>query len=159
MSRLTIYDCDPRQLSPLTLAFVGDGVFDLFIREEIVCSANRPVKELNKLKVERVRCEAQARLYEAMEQELTEEEADIFFEDRSGHILNDDLLSRLISMPNVIVTSHQAFLTEEALNNIAETTVGNILSCFEKDGICNNELCYRCGNIERCKKERNEKCF
>ena len=91
--------------------------------------------------------------------DVYEEEADIFFEDRSGHILNDELLSRLISMPNVIVTSHQAFLTEEALNNIAETTVGNILSCFENDGVCNNELCYRCGSIERCKKERKEKCF
>ena len=91
--------------------------------------------------------------------DVYEEESDIFFEDRSGHILNDDLLSRLISMPNVIVTSHQAFLTEEALNNIAETTVNNILSCFEKDGMCDNELCYRCGNIEQCKKERREKCF
>ena len=91
--------------------------------------------------------------------DVYEEEADIFFEDRSGHILNDELLSRLISMPNVIVTSHQAFLTEEALNNIAETTIGNILSYFENDGICDNELCYRCGNIERCKKERKEKCF
>ena len=91
--------------------------------------------------------------------DVYEEEADVFFEDRSGHILNDDLLSRLISMPNVIVTSHQAFLTEEALSNIAETTVNNILSCFEKDGMCDNELCYRCGNIEQCKKERKEKCF
>ena len=91
--------------------------------------------------------------------DVYEEEADIFFEDRSGHILNDDLLSRLISMPNVIVTSHQAFLTEEALNNIAETTVNNIRSYFDNDGICDNELCYRCGNIERCKKERKEKCF
>ena len=91
--------------------------------------------------------------------DVYEEEADIFFEDRSGHILNDELLSRLISMPNVIVTSHQAFLTEEALNNIAETTVKNILSCFEKDGICDNELCYHCGHIESCKKERKEKCF
>ncbi len=91
--------------------------------------------------------------------DVYEEEADVFFEDRSGHILNDDLLSRLISMPNVIVTSHQAFLTEEALNNIAETTVNNILSCFEKDGMCDNELCYRCGKIEQCRKERREKCF
>lgn len=91
--------------------------------------------------------------------DVYEEEADIFFEDRSGHILNDDLLSRLISMPNVIVTSHQAFLTEEALNNIAETTVNNILSYFNNDGLCDNELCYRCGNIETCKKERKEKCF
>ena len=91
--------------------------------------------------------------------DVYEEEADIFFEDRSGHILNDELLSRLISMPNVIVTSHQAFLTEEALNNIADTTVNNIRSYFENDGVCDNELCYRCGNIERCRRERKEKCF
>lgn len=91
--------------------------------------------------------------------DVYEEEADIFFEDRSGHILNDDLLSRLISMPNVIVTSHQAFLTEEALNNIAETTIDNILSYFNNGGVCNNELCYRCGEIEHCKKERRQKCF
>ena len=91
--------------------------------------------------------------------DVYEEEADIFFEDRSGHILNDDLLSRLISMPNVIVTSHQAFLTQEALSNIAETTVNNIRSYFEKDGICDNELCYRCGHIEQCRKERKERCF
>lgn len=91
--------------------------------------------------------------------DVYEEEADIFFEDRSGHILNDELLSRLISMPNVIVTSHQAFLTEEALANIADTTVNNIKSYFERDGICDNELCYRCGNIEECRKERKQKCF
>ncbi|MBQ3864644.1 MAG: 2-hydroxyacid dehydrogenase [Clostridia bacterium] len=91
--------------------------------------------------------------------DVYEEEADIFFEDRSGHILDDDTLSRLISMPNVIVTSHQAFLTEEALNNIAETTVNNIRSCFDKDGICDNELCYRCGNMETCRLHRKERCF
>ena len=91
--------------------------------------------------------------------DVYEEEADVFFEDRSGHILNDDLLSRLISMPNVLVTSHQAFLTEEALSNIAETTVNNILSYFENDGICDNELCYRCGSIEQCRKERKHRCF
>ena len=91
--------------------------------------------------------------------DVYEEEADIFFEDRSGHIMNDEQLSRLISMPNVIVTSHQAFLTEEALGNIAETTVSNIMSFFENDGICDNELCYRCGNIEWCKQNRKDRCF
>ena len=91
--------------------------------------------------------------------DVYEEEADIFFEDRSGHILNDELLSRLISLPNVIVTSHQAFLTEEALRNIAETTVGNIRSYFDNDGICANELCYHCGSIEQCRKARKERCF
>ena len=91
--------------------------------------------------------------------DVYEEEADIFFEDRSGHIMDDELLSRLISMPNVIVTSHQAFLTEEALNNIAETTVKNILSCINGDGLCDNELCYRCGNIDQCRKKRKIRCF
>ena len=85
MSRLTDLDCDPRQLSPLTLAFVGDGVFDLFVREEIVCSGNRPVGELNKLKVERVRCEAQAKLYERLADKLTDEEAEIFRRGRNAH--------------------------------------------------------------------------
>ncbi len=89
--------------------------------------------------------------------DVYEEESDVFFEDRSGHILNDDLLSRLISMPNVIVTSHQAFLTKEALNNIAETTVRNILSYFKNGGICDNELCCRCGRIEQCKQDRKER--
>ena len=91
--------------------------------------------------------------------DVYEEETDIFFNDRSGHIMDDDILDRLISMPIVIVTSHQAFLTEEALNNIAETTIGNVLSFFENDGICDNELCYRCGNIEQCRKERKQRCF
>ena len=90
--------------------------------------------------------------------DVYEEESDVFFRDFSGHIMSDDVLARLISMPNVIVTSHQAFLTEEALDNIAETTVNNIASFFG-DGICDNELCYRCGRIETCKKERCERCF
>lgn len=90
--------------------------------------------------------------------DVYEEEADIFFEDRSGHIIDDDTLARLISMPNVIVTSHQAFLTEEALENIAETTVNNIVGFFA-DGGHANELCYRCGNIDSCQKHRVSKCF
>ena len=63
--------------------------------------------------------------------DVYEEESDLFFEDNSGHILDDDILARLISMPNVIVTSHQAFLTEEALENIAETTINNITEFFK----------------------------
>ena len=74
--------------------------------------------------------------------DVYEEESDFFFEDYSGHILDDDVLARLISMPNVIVTSHQAFLTEEALSNIAETTVSNIVSFF-RQGECENELFYK----------------
>lgn len=71
--------------------------------------------------------------------DVYEEESNLFFEDNSGHILDDDILARLISMPNVIVTSHQAFLTEEALENIAETTINNITEFF-KTGKCSNEI-------------------
>lgn len=71
--------------------------------------------------------------------DVYEEEADVFFEDRSGHILEDDTLARLISMPNVIVTSHQAFLTQEALTNIANTTLGNIDE-YLKTGKSANEV-------------------
>lgn len=73
--------------------------------------------------------------------DVYEEEADMFFEDFSGHIFEDDVLARLISMPNVIVTSHQAFLTEEALYNIAETTVNNII-CVINNKPCENEIFY-----------------
>ncbi len=90
--------------------------------------------------------------------DVYEEEADIFFQDYSGHIVSDDTLARLISMPNTIVTSHQAFLTEEALDQIALTTLQNIAD-FAAQGWCENELCYRCGSIERCKGEKNKKCF
>ena len=51
----------------------------------------------------------------------------MFYTDNSGHIMQDDCLARLLSMPNVIVTSHQAFLTEEALDSIAKTTIDNLL--------------------------------
>ena len=62
--------------------------------------------------------------------DVYEEEGDLFYEDYSGHIVQDDKLVRLIAMPNVIVTSHQAFLTNEALDNIAATTVDNTLQFF-----------------------------
>lgn len=90
--------------------------------------------------------------------DVYDEESDIFFNDFSGHIVADDTLARLITMPNVLVTSHQAYLTEEALNNIAEITINNIKS-FEAEQRCENELCYNCGQIENCRKQRNKKCF
>jgi len=69
--------------------------------------------------------------------DVYEDENDIFFKDFSGHIVQDDVLARLISMPNVLITSHQAFLTEEALDNIAKITVENIKSFFESNTLLN----------------------
>ena len=58
--------------------------------------------------------------------DVYEEEEGIFFEDLSGDVLHDDELARLLTFPNVLITSHQAFLTREALSEIARTTVANI---------------------------------
>jgi D-lactate dehydrogenase len=90
--------------------------------------------------------------------DVYEEESDLFFDDRSGHILRDEVLARLLSMPNVIVTSHQAFLTREALANIAETTVSNIRAYFN-DSELENEICYHCDSMKECKKNRKGRCF
>ncbi len=69
--------------------------------------------------------------------DVYEEETSLFFEDFSSEIIPDDTLTRLISMPNVIVTSHQAFLTKEALNAIAKTTVDNLTSFFNGEKLEN----------------------
>ena len=58
--------------------------------------------------------------------DVYEEESEYFFEDRSDQVITDDLLARLLTFPNVLVTSHQAFLTGDALQAIARTTAGNI---------------------------------
>lgn len=63
--------------------------------------------------------------------DVYEEEAEYFYEDYSNEIIEDEVLALLVSMPNVLVTSHQAFLTNEALQNIAETTLANIRA-YEK---------------------------
>ncbi len=91
--------------------------------------------------------------------DVYEEEGDLFYEDFSGHIVQDDTLVRLISMPNVIVTSHQAFLTEEALDNIAHTTLENIRKFFADEPSPDTEVCYHCDRKESCRKTRNAKCF
>lgn len=69
--------------------------------------------------------------------DVYEEESELFFEDHSGRIVQDDIIARLISMPNVLITSHQAFLTEEALTNIANTTIGGIEAFFNEGKVLN----------------------
>lgn len=71
--------------------------------------------------------------------DVYEEESELFFEDNSNLIINDDILALLMTMPNVIVTSHQAFFTKEALSNIANTTIENIIE-FNSTGKCKNEV-------------------
>lgn len=69
--------------------------------------------------------------------DVYEEEGDYFFEDRSNIVMDDDILARLLSFNNVIVTSHQAFFTKEALENIAETTLQNIQDFIDGKSLVN----------------------
>ncbi|MEE0981562.1 MAG: 2-hydroxyacid dehydrogenase [Acutalibacteraceae bacterium] len=74
--------------------------------------------------------------------DVYEEEVNLFYEDNSETIIKDEILSRLIGLPNVIVTSHQGFLTREALTNIASTTLENI-SEFFMEGTLPNKIQYK----------------
>lgn len=71
--------------------------------------------------------------------DVYEEEEGLFFEDHSDDIILDDTITRLMTFRNVLITSHQGFLTENALKNISESTMLN-LDCFEKNTVCKNEI-------------------
>ena len=74
--------------------------------------------------------------------DVYEEEADYFFEDLSQQVITDDVLARLLTFPNVVVTGHQAFFTQEALEAIAETTQKNVRD-IEETGRSENEVTSR----------------
>ena len=78
-------DCNPSQLSPLTLAFVGDAVFDLFVRERLVCLANRPVNRLHSLAVSLVKASSQARAAKRLSEKLSEKELSVLKRGRNAH--------------------------------------------------------------------------
>lgn len=71
--------------------------------------------------------------------DVYEEEESFFFKDLSGEVISDDTLARLITFPNVLITSHQGFLTQEALKNIAQVTMDNIKN-FDQGKALNNKL-------------------
>lgn len=75
--------------------------------------------------------------------DVYEEEGDLFFEDRSQTLVDDEVLSLLLTLPNVLVTSHQAFLTDEALEAIAQTTLDSVRAFFS-GATLENEVCHRC---------------
>jgi len=71
--------------------------------------------------------------------DVYEQESDLFFEDLSNEVIQDDLFERLLTFPNVIITGHQAFFTENALHNIAQITLSNITD-FEQGNHCPNQI-------------------
>ncbi len=88
--------------------------------------------------------------------DVYEEESQYFFHDYSLSHIDDDNLARLLSFNNVLITSHQAFLTKEALTNIAMTTFENLKAFFGGAPLA-NEVCYRCD--KECVKETKGRCF
>lgn len=88
--------------------------------------------------------------------DVYEEESDYFFEDFSNEIVSDDMLARLLTFPNVLVTSHQGFLTREALASIATTTLDNVRAFLEGKYL-ENEICYHCGKGD-CEKAKRKGC-
>lgn len=89
--------------------------------------------------------------------DVYEEEGEYFFEDFSSAMVEDDVLARLLTFNNVLVTSHQAFFTEEALRNIADTTLENIRQYVAAEPL-DNEICYRCDK-ENCRRKEQGRCW
>ena len=71
--------------------------------------------------------------------DVYEQEGDLFFRDLSNRVIQDDVFERLLTFPNVLITGHQGFFTEEAMHSIAQTTLENI-SLFARSGQCRNEV-------------------
>lgn len=86
--------------------------------------------------------------------DVYEEETDYFFEDLSDEGITDDVLARLMTFPNVLVSSHQAFFTREAIFNIARTTLENVRVFFAENGRMPNGICNQCagGKCAKCGK-------
>jgi len=89
--------------------------------------------------------------------DVYEEETEYFFADFSASIVGDDVLARLLTFPNVLITSHQGFFTAEALQAIAATTLENIRLFIEEDKLP-NEICYLCTEKE-CRRDKVGRCF
>ncbi len=85
MSRFCPMEIDLHTVSPLNLAFVGDAVYEIMVRERLVCLANRPNKELHQLAVKQVRAEAQAAALDKIFPLLTEQEVSVYRRGRNAH--------------------------------------------------------------------------
>ena len=127
-------------LTPESYHLVNDESLALMKREVMIINTSRgqlidTQALIRALKAERIG-------YAGLD--VYEEESDYFFEDLSGSNIADDVLARLMTFNNVLITSHQAFFTQEALLNIARTTIDNISAYFAGQPLV-NEICYQCG--------------
>jgi D-lactate dehydrogenase len=120
-------------LTPENLYMINKGTISLMKNSAMIVNTGRgklinTADLLDALKAQRIGAAAL---------DVYEEETDYFFEDFSSEFVADDVLARLLTFPNVLVTSHQAFFTHEALSNIAATTLENIRLFFEEESTPN----------------------
>ena len=101
---------DLKQLSPLTLAFIGDTVFDLLVREKLICEANRPANDLHRLAVRDVKASAQAEFVNILLPYFTEEEMNIYKRGRNAKSGQDlKFVQKAIDLnPDVLYSFHMA---------------------------------------------------
>jgi D-lactate dehydrogenase len=83
--------------------------------------------------------------------DVYEEESDVFYKDLSNKVIKDDILARLLTFPNVIITSHQGFFTREAMDNISRTTLTNISQvesgCILKENLLTPDQIKECVSV------------
>lgn len=82
--RFNDFKVNAKQLSPLNLAFIGDCIYEIFVRESLVCTANRPVNDLHRESVKYVSAKAQTAAFEKIKDALTEEEMSVFKRGRNA---------------------------------------------------------------------------
>jgi len=142
-------------LTPETTHIVNEDAFEKMKNEAILINTSRGALIDTAALIEAVK----NRKIGGVGLDVYEEEDDYFFEDRSNDILADEALVRLMSFPNVLVTSHQAFFTKEAMQAIARTTLDN-LQRFERGDFLLNEICYQCEDKGSCEREKSHiNCF
>ncbi len=142
-------------LTPETKHFVDEKYISLMKKDAVIINTGRGALIDTKALVHALKHNAIG----GAALDVYEEEEKYFFEDWSASIIEDDTLARLMTFPNVVITAHQAFLTQDALTAIAETTFENIRQYFAQEPLT-NEICYHCGaNMTNCPKTDKGRCF
>lgn len=123
-------------LTPETTHLINDNTISLMKNDVVIINTGRGKLIDTKALIEGLK----SKKIGAAGLDVYEEESEYFFEDCSANVLTDDVLARLLSFNNVLITSHQAFFTKEAVTNIAETTLSNISDYFFENKKSNEVL-------------------
>lgn len=128
---LSNLNVDADSLSPITLAFIGDTVYDLLVREELICEANRPANDLHSLAVKKVKASAQAKAISDILPHLNEKELAVFKRGRnakSGHVAKNASIGDYHKATGLEAVFGYLYLTEQS---------GRIVELYELIVRCN----------------------